>query len=133
MRAKRKPPIPMHSWAEIGGKYRYFKSRWERNYCRHLEWLKSLGEIRDWDYEPKTFWFEGIKRGVVSYRPDFLVTMNDGSEEYHEVKGFFDAKSKTKIKRMAKYHPGVKLIVIDGEVYRSLERNTAFLVKGWEK
>lgn len=120
-------------WREIGGKRKYYRSKWEANYAYYLEWLKTIGEIADWSHEPKTFWFEGIKRGCVSYLPDFWVKDKDGSESYHEVKGWMDDRSKTKIKRMAKYHPTVTLIVIDSKSYTALKRKVAGLVPGWEQ
>lgn len=120
------------AWNEIGGKRKFFRSRWEANYARYLEWLKQGGEIRDWEHEPKVFWFEGIRRGCVSYLPDFSVETKTGELEYHEVKGWMDARSKTKIKRMAKYFPSVKLIVIDSKFYRSLDKTLRNVVPGWE-
>ena len=63
---------------------------------------KDQGEILKWEYEPETFWFEKIKRGVRTYTPDFKVTEKDGSIIFHEVKGYMDARSKTKLKRMKK-------------------------------
>lgn len=120
------------SWRTIGDHTKYFRSRWEANYARYLEWLKSLKQIVGWEHEPETFWFDGVKRGVVSYLPDFRVTCNDGSIEYHEVKGWMDARSKTKLKRMAKYHPKVKLVLIDAKAYKSLEKDVKSVVRGWE-
>ncbi len=120
------------AWREIGGVKKYYRSRWEANYARYLQFLKEQGKIKDWKHESKTFWFDGIKRGCVSYLPDFWVLENNGSEAYHEVKGFMDSKSKTKIKRMAKYHPTVKLIVVGSKEYSALRRNAAALIKGWE-
>lgn len=119
------------AWREIGGKRKYFRSRWEANYARHLEVLKSRGEIIDWEHECEVFWFNGIKRGCVSYLPDFKVTTKDGVE-FHEVKGWMDAASKTKIRRMKKYHPQVKLVVIDAKAYRKLEKTVGGVVSGWE-
>lgn len=119
-------------WREIGGNRKYYRSRWEANYARYLEWLKQQKAIAGWSHEPTTFWFEGIKRGCVSYLPDFRVDENDGSETYHEVKGWMDDRSKTKIKRMAKYHPKVKLIVIDGKQYKALAKQVSAFVPGWE-
>jgi hypothetical protein len=119
-------------WREIGGYRKYYRSRWEANYARYLEWLKVNKQIIDWKHEPDTFWFEGIKRGVMSYLPDFKVTELNMSIAYHEVKGWMDARSITKIKRMAKYHPTVKLIVIDSKAYKSLEKKAKLFVKGWE-
>lgn len=120
-------------WREIGGVRKYYRSQWEANYAHYLQWLKEKGQIADWKHEPKTFWFEGIRRGSVSYLPDFWVKENSGAESYHEVKGWMDDRSKTKIKRMAKYHPTVKLVVIDTKGYRALKASLMGLVPGWEQ
>ena len=98
-------------WFHIGGKKFYSKSGYERLFAKYLQFLKKKGVIKDWVYEPTLFYFEGIKRGVTNYTPDFRVENPDGSIEYFEIKGWMDSKSKTKIKRMAKYHPTVKLEV----------------------
>jgi len=119
------------AWHEIEGIRFFARSKWESNYAYYLQWRKDIGEILKWEHEPETFWFKGIKRGVVSYLPDFRVTMKDGSIEYHEVKGWMDSKSKTKIKRMAKYHPLIKLDVIDSKRYNALNRQVKGMVNGW--
>lgn len=119
-------------WRDIGGKRKYFRSRWEANYARYLELLKAAGEITEWEHEPETFWFDGIKRGCMSYLPDFRVTNQCGKVEYHEVKGWMDDRSKTKIKRMAKYHPEVTLIVIEKKQYTEIKNKTSRLIAGWE-
>ncbi len=99
------------AWEEIGGKRIYLRSKLEKHCAVYLQSLKSKGMIIDWAYEPKTFWFEAIKRGVRSYKPDFLVTMSDGSTVWIECKGYMDAKSKTKLKRFAKYYPDERIVV----------------------
>jgi len=119
-------------WRVIGGKRKYYRSRWEANYARVLEWMKQKGEVLEWAHESETFWFEGIKRGCVSYLPDFRVKYCDSKVEYHEVKGWMDDRSKTKIKRMAKYHPSVVLRVIDGKAYKTLTKQMAGLIHDWE-
>jgi len=119
-------------WREIGGQRKYFRSRWEANYARFLETLKANGVIAKWEHEAETFWFTGVKRGCVSYLPDFRVTERDGSIYYVEVKGWMDDRSKTKLKRMKKYYPKVKLVLIDSKEYRALEKNARFAVQGWE-
>jgi hypothetical protein len=119
-------------WREIGGKRNYYRSRWEANYARYLEWLKAKGLINDWQHEPETFWFEAIKRGVRSYKPDFRVWENDGSSALHEVKGWMDSRSKTTLKRMKKYHPDQKIVLIDGPQYRAIRLKVMRLVPGWE-
>jgi hypothetical protein len=116
----------------IGGVQKYYRSRWEANYARYLEWLRARGDIQAWAHEPKTFWFEKIRRGVCSYLPDFMVTENSGAVIFHEVKGWMDARSATKLKRMAKYHPDVKIIVIDAKPYAALERALGKIIPGWE-
>jgi hypothetical protein len=119
-------------WREIGGYKKYYRSRWEANYARYLEHARLQGEVVEWKHEPTTFWFEGIKRGVTNYLPDFYVKYSDGREEYHEVKGWMDAKSATKIKRMGKYHPQVKLVVIERKHYMQLEKSYCKAIEGWE-
>lgn len=117
-------------WVEIDGKRFFARSRWEANYGLFLEFQKSKGLIKDWWHEPETFWFDGIKRGVCSYLPDFKVCTLSGSFEYHEVKGWMDDRSKTKIRRMAKYHPAVMLIVKDAAWFKA-NRGLAKTVPGW--
>ena len=75
---------------------------------------------------------EAIRRGVRSYTPDFKI-WEAGEPYFVEVKGWMDARSKTKIKRMAKYHPGIKLIVIDSKAYEQLRKKVSGLVPGWEQ
>jgi hypothetical protein len=105
-------------WATIGSKKIYFRSSWEYYYAIFLEKLKTEGKIRDYAHEPKCFWFNEIKRGVRSYLPDFCVLHLDGSEEWVETKGFMDSKSNTKLKRMAKYYPEIKLRLVDKEWFK---------------
>ena len=120
------------AWREIGGYKKYYRSRWEANYARYLEWMRLQGLIAGWLHEPDTFWFEGIKRGCMSYLPDFKIKEIDGTESYHEVKGWMDDRSKTKIKRMAKYHPNVKLVIIASKDYKALEKQCKDTIEGWE-
>lgn len=117
-------------WLEFegGAKRCYFRSGWEMNYAHYLDWLKRIGEILDWEYEADTFWFEGIKRGTRSYLPDFKVVEKDGAVVYHEVKGWMDQKSKTKLARMAKYHPGVRIVVIDEAQYKAIMKNSTLFL-----
>lgn len=117
-------------WYTIGIRRVYMRSRWEVNYAHYLELLLRSGSITSWDYEPETFWFEGIKRGTTSYKPDFKVTYGNGSVEYHEVKGWMDARSKTKIKRMKKYHPNIVLVIIDTQWFKD-HKSLKNQIPGW--
>lgn len=119
-------------WREIGNKRHYYKSSWEANIARYFEWLKKSENIAEWEYEPETFWFDGIKRGVCSYLPDFRVTEAGGDKTYYEVKGYMDSKSLTKLKRMRKYHPDIKLILIDKKQYEAIRKSVSKIIAGWE-
>lgn len=119
-------------WREIGGYRKFYRSRWESNYARYLQWLKERGEILDWKHEPETFWFDAIKRGVRSYLPDFRVWERDGSSRLHEVKGWMDARSKTTLKRMAKYHPSETIVVVREKDYNAIAKTVGPMINGWE-
>lgn len=105
-------------WHEIDGKKIYFRSGWEMKYAKYLQFLKENNLIKEWEYEPKTFWFEKIKRGTRSYLPDFKVTNLDDSHYWVEVKGYLDSKSRTKIKRFSKYYPEEQLVLITEEWFK---------------
>lgn len=108
-------------WKDIAGRRIYFRSSWEIKYAEHLELLKKSGAITDWLHEPKTFWFEAIKRGTVSYLPDFKVLRPDGSHYWVEVKGYMDSKSKTKLTRFKRYFPNEEITVVDGKWFSELK------------
>lgn len=134
-RALNMPEVPSKRFLsgrreDLGG--RFFRSKWEANWARYLTWLESVGEILGWDYECQEFAFPGIKRGARFYLPDFKVTNRDGSVEFHEVKGYMDQTSQTKLARMARYHPHVVVKIIDREAYTSIAREFRQRLPGWE-
>jgi len=111
----------------------FFRSRWEANYARYLNLLKERGQVTEWGYEVQTFMFEGITRGTMSYTPDFLVFFSDGRREWHEVKGWMDPKSQTRLDRMARYFPEEKIVLIQAAWFRSAKKSgLAQIVPGWE-
>lgn len=117
-------------WQEIGGKQIYFRSQWEANFARYLQFLKAQRAIVEWEFEKETFWFEAIKRGVRSYLVDFTVTENNGKLTRYEVKGYMDSKSKTKLKRLKKYHPDVELRLVTGSVLGEIKAKLGRAI-GW--
>lgn len=119
-------------WREVGGVRKFYRSQWEANYARYLQWLLERREIAAWAHEAETFWFDAIKRGVRSYLPDFRVTENDGRVVFHEVKGWMTDRSKTALKRMKKYHPTVEILLIEKRQYTAILRSAAGLIEGWE-
>ena len=102
-------------WYVVGENRVYFRSKWEYKYACYLEYLLQFKQILKWQYEEDKFWFEKIKSGTRCYTPDFKITLLNGSIEYHEVKGYMDSKSKTKLNRMRIYYPDVKMRLIDKE------------------
>jgi hypothetical protein len=119
-------------WREIAGRRHYFRSKWEFNYGAYLQWQKEKSYIKEWQHEPKTFWYEGIKRGTNNYKPDFRVDLLDGSHYWVEVKGYMDAKSQTKIKRFKSYFPDEEIRVIDKSWFKKNNEKMRIIVKGWE-
>jgi predicted nuclease of restriction endonuclease-like RecB superfamily len=115
---------------DLGGLY--VRSRWEANYARYLNWLVSIKQIAKWEYEPDEFEFVPIKRGNRFYIPDFKVTNNNASIEYHEVKGWMDKDSAVKLKRMSKFYPQITVKVIDRIAYKSLANEVRRFIAGWE-
>ena len=91
------------------------------------------GRVVAWQYEAEEFWFDGITRGVRSYKPDFRVELPDGSIEFHEIKGWMDAKSRTALDRMKRYHPDVVVKVFDAQWFRGANRGIAAIIPGWER
>lgn len=110
----------------------FVRSSWEANYARYLNWLMAHGQIAGWEYEKETFEFVGIKRGTRFYTPDFKVRLNDDTFEYHEVKGWMHPKGKTAISRMAKYHPEIKIVLIQKAEYMAIARSMKGLIQAWE-
>jgi hypothetical protein len=106
-------------WRIVGEKRIYFRSRWEYIYAQYLQKLKEQGAIFDWQFEPETFWFESIKRGVRSYKPDFAVYLTPVERYWVEVKGYMDARSSTKIDRFKRFYPNEELRVVKKEWFTS--------------
>ena len=119
-------------WREVGGAKYYFRSRWEANYAHYLESCRVSGVIKKWEHEPHLFVFEAVETKYKTYLPDFRVTMADNSVEYHEVKGWFDERSKAKIEYMGLYFPEVCLKIFDGDWFNRKTKRLEKLVPNWE-
>ena len=118
-------------WAVIGGKRNFYRSKWEYRYALYLQLLKEQNHIKDWVHEPRTFYFDGIKRGTNNYKPDFMVTFPSGKQEYFEIKGYETSKDLTKYRRMAKYHPDIVLNVIKGDWFKKNSSTLKKIIKAW--
>ena len=83
----------------------FCRSSSEYLYAKYLNELLFNGKITKWDYEKENFEFP-VKHGTTQYKIDFRVWRDPWSKpEIHEVKGFLDPQSKTRIKRLKKYYP----------------------------
>lgn len=111
----------------------FFRSSWEANYARYLNWLIGIGEIQSWAYETETYEFVGIKRGTRFYTPDFIIINKLGDTERHELKGYMDQRSRTKLARMAKYYPDIKITLIDKKQYYALAKQVSKCIPNWER
>jgi len=114
----------------IDGKTFFARSRWEANVAAYLQYLKDNELIKDWEHEAQEYRFDSIKRGVMSYLPDFKITRTNGSFYLIEVKGYMDDKSKTKLNRMKKFYPDILIDLIESKRYKELE-NQSGLFKWW--
>jgi len=120
---------------------KFFRSMVEANYARYLNFLGHK-----WEYEPKDFYFDGIRHGTVSFTPDFY---DKTTNKWIELKGWFDLKSVTKIKRFKKFYPKEfsKLIIItqskkswqkaieltlNVERYESIAKKCKYFIPNWE-
>ena len=125
-----------NSWARGG--YRediglYVRSSWEANFARYLNLLVERGDIMRWEYEPRRFYFSGIKRGTTSYLPDFCLFFRDGHYEWVEIKGYMTPKSKTAIKRFLQRYPDEILVIIDRVEYKRIKQEFGSAIPEWEK
>jgi hypothetical protein len=66
---------------------RVYHSIKEANYAAELDLLVRSGEVQDWTPQERID-LKANGRHICTYIPDFLVTLADGSQELHEVKGF---------------------------------------------
>jgi hypothetical protein len=113
----------------------FVRSSWEANVARVLNYQAKRDEIWRWEYEPEIYWFLNIKRGTRSYTPDFKIWPEKNNEKefyFIEVKGHMDPRSKTKLKRMAKYYPEIKIEICDRSIYKKLEEEYRGKIPEWE-
>jgi len=122
----------------------FVRSAWEANISRYLNFLKARKMIDRWEYEPQRFDFP-IRRGTNTYLPDFKVWKTVDTYEWWEVKGFrlssiAEGKKVPRalrrgliaLRRMAKYYPDEKIVVIDTDRYREIARQVAGCIPYWE-
>jgi len=90
----------------------YVRSHWEANYARILILLNIK-------YTYELHYFKILKpNGIItSYTPDFFLP---NRKLFVEVKGKWNDESWEKFQLFKKQYPNIKIIVIDGDVYKKL-------------
>lgn len=65
--------------------------------------------------------------------PDFEIWFKgDDRPTYWEVKGWMDPKSATKLDRMKRYYPDVKIVLVDKVFYESVKTQCKGFIANWE-
>lgn len=65
-----------------------YDSKGEAGYAIELELRQKSGDIRAWDRQKKIELYGQNGTRICNYYIDFVITHNDGSTEYVEIKGF---------------------------------------------
>ena len=78
-----------------------------------------------WEYEKQSF----ALRENILYLPDFF--LDDGS--IIEVKGTWDIDSRKKVAAFHKEHPEINLLLIDTDMYNTLNKRYNSIVPKWEE
>lgn len=103
----------------IGGVNIWFRSRWEANFARVLDYLGI-----HFQYEPKTFTI-----GNHTYTPDFYIP---SKKLYIEIKGYIDKWSRKRDKLLRKNYPNISLIILDPSIYQSVTKRFRYKIPLWE-
>ena len=98
--------------ATIGGKVYHFRSKFECQWAKYLQFLKDKKQIHDWQYEPYRIYFQNCTRGPYSYLLDFLITENSGATLWQECKGELDSDAASKFRLMAEQRPQERIELV---------------------
>lgn len=98
------------------------RSSWEADFARVLNYLNI-----DWEYEKEGFSLES-KYIDAYYLPDFFLNGNT----IIEIKGFWDEKSRKKVKCFKENYKDYKLLLIDGDMMRGLFKTYSHKIHEWE-
>lgn len=124
----------VQGWRNIGGRKKFYKSLWEINYARYLDYCKKRGLILRWYYEPELFKYpeEMYEKGPYYYKPDFLVYLNETDRVWREVKGYMNYASMAKIRRFRENYPDERLEIIDEHWFKKALHTWRWEIPGWE-
>jgi len=98
---------------------KYFRSSWEANFARILNFLNI-----NWEYEKKRF-----KLDNNSYCPDFYLS---DYNLYIEIRGYYPHARSDKIQQFLELYPSLRLEVFREEEYEVLSQEFSNIVPNWE-
>ncbi len=64
--------------------------------------------------------------------PDYQVFSDASTWHWVEVKGYYDAKSLTKIKRFRNYYPDETLVLVDSKWFSANSAKLKMIIPNWE-
>ena len=115
---------------------RSFRSTWEANYARMLNY-----EDKKWSYEEHKFpFYDEYGKIICVYTPDFFV-----DDEFIELKGHADGENdwtcdckrcerdRIRIKLFAENYPDKILKIFGRKEYREMAAKYNKIIQGWEK
>lgn len=88
-----------------------YDSRRESEYAMELDWRVKANDIKSWKGQGKIPMIVNGKK-ICTYIIDFVITHNDGSLEYVEVKGFKTAVWRLKYKLFEALYPELKKLIV---------------------
>lgn len=94
----------------IYNEYRY-DSQLEAKYAVQLDWRIKAGEIKEYTRQYKLS-LDVCGHHIANYYVDFRVTLADGREEYHEVKGWPTPEWKLKWKLAHAIYGAEKFVLV---------------------
>lgn len=112
----------------------YFRSSWEANYARYLNFLVTKGAVASWQYEPMTVIFPVDRGPVRTYTPDFaVIELPTGWLRYHEVKGVWSDRFFAQLDLIGEHRQDLEpLTIVDAAAYAELHRQYRHELPGWE-
>jgi hypothetical protein len=120
------------------------RSKMEANWARFLQhhgyqlWTdkKDPPEGKWYRFEGRKFLFGELRGATSFYLTDFEVWPGyfDPTRPYelHEIKGYLDGPSKTKLNRMKKYYADVALELVTSPVFSQITKGYKTIIPHWE-
>ena len=102
---------------------KYFRSTWEANFARILNYLNI-----SYEFEPKKFNMIDKNGLPFGYTPDFKI-----KNKYIEIKGYWHVGDKEKMQLFKKYFPNEKMHIIDKSLYLKYKNKFSHKIPTWEE